>query len=54
MTLRKKTLLVICLIVVSFSLVLVLSANQILLSGFLLVETRESEKNLRLELQAIF
>ena len=53
MTLRKKTLLVICLIVVSFSLVLVLSANQILLSGFLLVETRESEKNLRRAVNAI-
>ncbi|NMC32787.1 MAG: diguanylate cyclase [Veillonellaceae bacterium] len=53
MTLRKKTLLVICLIVVSFSLVLVLSANQILLSGFLLVENRESEKNLQRAMNAI-
>ena len=53
MTLRKKTLLVICLIVVSFSLVLILSANQILLSGFLLVENRESEKNLGRAVNAI-
>ena len=53
MTLRKKTLLVICLIVVSFSLGLIISANQILLSGFLLVENRESEKNLGRAINAI-
>jgi diguanylate cyclase (GGDEF)-like protein len=52
-TLRKKTLLVISLFIVSFSLVLVLSANQILLSGFLLVENREAEKNLGRAVNAI-
>ena len=53
MTLRNKTLIVISLVLVTFSLILVFSANILLLGGFAIVENREMENNLNRAVNAI-
>ncbi len=53
MTLRQKTLLIISFAIITFSAILVLSANTVLLGGFLTVETRETEFNLSRAVNAI-
>lgn len=53
MTLRNKTLIVISLVLVTFSLILVFSANKLLLGGFAIVENREMENNLNRAVNAI-
>ena len=53
MTLRRKTLLIISVVIVSLSLILVFSANKILLGGFSLIENRETEFNLSRAVNAV-
>ncbi len=53
MTLRKKTLLIISLVLAVFSLILGLSASKVLLGGFSAVENRETEFNLSRTVNAV-
>lgn len=53
MTLRQKTLLIISLTIIVFSIILVFSANKVLLGGFSAVENRETEFNLSRAVNAI-